>query len=80
MILLLSDPEEPTDPQNPCDGVTCSSRGTCSKVGSTSYTCNCVAGFTGNDCEGKRNYVTVKHEVMRQKVREIVYYQEEKRW
>ena len=42
MLLQFSDYDD-------CVGVTCQNGGTCVD-GVNSYTCNCVAGYTGSDC------------------------------
>ena len=36
---------------NPCAGNTCSGHGTCEAVGDSDFTCECDAGFSGENCE-----------------------------
>ncbi|XP_071950627.1 IgGFc-binding protein-like [Antedon mediterranea] len=41
---------------DPCDQMPCLNNGRCNAVDAVSYTCTCVAGWTGNKCDTRTGY------------------------
>lgn len=50
LALLLVGATQPARADD-CDSSPCQNIGTCISGGATTYTCQCLAGFTGSDCQ-----------------------------